>query len=130
MKALIIDNDPDDRQLFCDALRKVNDEIVCISFATGQEGLNYLREIKDLPKYVFLDIQIDEMDGKECLLRIKRIKHVEKVNVVIYSSSCENENEIQLYKKLGAAYVMIKPSTFKELCEKLSVLFNGSSAMA
>jgi DNA-binding response OmpR family regulator len=128
MKVLIIDDDADDRELFCEAMLQVAKDVQCLPFTGGQEGIDYLRSAENLPDFVFLDIQMHQMDGKECLLRIKRIKSMERVSIVIYSSSIESEREMAIYKKLGANYVMEKPPSFDALCQNLDALFTKSRA--
>jgi DNA-binding response OmpR family regulator len=126
IKVVIVDDDPDDRTLFCDALKQVVPDVQCFSFGGAQEAIDHLRTEQPLPDFVFLDIQMDNVDGKECLLRIKRIKSIERVSVVIYSSALESEREKQIYRKLGANHVMEKPSTFQDLCNALSAMFKKS----
>jgi CheY-like chemotaxis protein len=121
---MIVDDDAEDRDLFCEALAHVLPHVECISVPGGTEAINHLRSTDQLPQFVFLDIRMDDMDGKECLLRIKRIKSIERVSIVMYSSSLEGANEISVYRKLGATHVMEKPSTFTDLCANLSKLFH------
>jgi CheY-like chemotaxis protein len=76
-----------------------------------------------LPSFVFLDINMPPTDGKSCLIKIKEGSQYQNVKVVMYSNNSD-ETLMEEYKRLGATYFLIKPSTFKDLCDSLAVLFD------
>jgi CheY-like chemotaxis protein len=123
MDILIVDDDGDDRDLFCQAVSEIKPEINCIVLGSCEEALQYLRGSAPSPAYIFLDIYMRTMDGKECLLKIKSMKERMRVPVVMYSAALDDENEQKIYKKLGANYFISKPNTFKELKQSLAALF-------
>jgi PleD family two-component response regulator len=63
------------------------------------------------------------MDGKSCLAQIKNESRFRDIRVVMYSTTTD-EKLMAEYKNLGATYFLIKPATFKDLCDSLAVLID------
>lgn len=125
MKILIIDDDGDDRDLFCETLRELYPSSLCLVCDSGEEALTYLRSATELPDYIFLDVYMSGMDGKECLVKIKSILPIRKVPVIMYSG-VEDANQVAIYKKLGAAQFVCKPSSVEALKTILLSMLNRS----
>ena len=129
MYILIIDDDPQDCELFYEAVREVGSDFPCARAADGKEGLSLLQNdpIK-LPDFIFLDINMPAMNGKECLMQIKQHDKLRSIPVIMYSTT-SNANEIGSYRKLGAHDFLIKPHNFNRLVEALRsiILANGKS---
>lgn len=121
MDVLLIDDDVDEREFFMDALSYVNPALVCVVARDCADAMKLLHESSTLPLYVFLDINMPAMDGKECIRLIKGNDRFSSVKVVMYSTT-SNEREIIEYKSLGATFFLVKPPTFKELCDSLTVM--------
>lgn len=119
---LFVDDDVDDREFFKDALSYVDASISCIVAKSCDEAFRILETAKPLPAFVFLDIHMQPSDGKTCLIKIKNDSRFQDVKVVMYSTASD-ENLMAEYKRLGATYFLVKPSTFNGLCDSLSVLF-------
>ena len=106
---LLVDDDRDDRNLFLEATREVDDTIVCIAAGSGQEALLYLKDVKNpLPDYIFLDLRMPGLSGQDCLVEIKRESRLAAVPVIVYTTSRDVMESMEL-KKLGAAHFMSKP---------------------
>ena len=69
---LIVDDDPDDRSLFIEAVKEIDDTIHCISATNGQEALEVLNSADQLPDFIILDLRMPRYGGKKCLYEIKR----------------------------------------------------------
>jgi CheY-like chemotaxis protein len=124
---LLIDDDTDDIDLFSEAVSNISPEIRCWSAKDGSQGLRLLNEeLVVLPDYIFLDVNMPVMGGKECLARIKTNSRLRTIPVFMYSTT-SNATEIQEMKKLGAKDFVIKPSDFNSLVRLLkSVFLSGS----
>lgn len=123
MDILFVDDDIEEREFFKDALSYVDPSKTCVLLSDCEQALTLLKETDQLPAYVFLDINMPSMDGKSCLEQIKSDPQLSHIKVVMYSGSSE-EKLMEDYKKSGATYFMIKPSTFKGLCDSLAVLLD------
>jgi CheY-like chemotaxis protein len=127
----IIDDDADDRELFIEALQEIDDSIICYTAHNGEDALKKLGgELPHTPDYIFLDLNMPRLNGKQCLFEIKRIDNLKHIPVIIYSTSSE-QRDIEETKRLGAAHFLTKPNTFDELCNQIKyVLKNGFQSLS
>lgn len=121
MDVLFVDDDIEDREFFLDALSYVDPGLRCVLARDCEEALRVLHKASKLPQYVFLDIHMPSMDGKGCLTSIRKEPRFENIRVVMYST-ISDEKLMREYKALGATYFLVKPTTFKDLCDSLSVM--------
>jgi CheY-like chemotaxis protein len=109
MTILLIDDDEDDRKLFCEVTGEVDETAKCITIGNGQEGLAYLRDENNiLPDFIFLDLRMPGMSGQQCLEEIKQDIRLRPVPIIVYTTSRDEKESIVL-KNLGAAHFMSKP---------------------
>lgn len=120
---ILIDDDPDDQEIFLLALQKLQANIKCITADNGIEALQILEQENIHPDYIFLDLNMPRMNGKQCLAEIKKIKRLELIPVIIYSTSTV-QSDIMETKELGAADYITKQSSIKELTRILSAFFS------
>lgn len=119
MTVLIIDDDSEDSELFCEAVAEIDASIKCRQAKDGREALSLLiHDINNPPDYIFLDINMPVMNGRECLIEIKRNKKLSNIPVIMYSTTSDT-NEIKGYYTLGAYDFLIKPHNFKKLVEAI-----------
>ena len=118
----LVDDDTDDLEIFAIAVAETGQPITCTTASDGIDALRLLREDETfLPDFIFLDLNMPRMNGKQCLAEIKKIERLERVPVVIYSTSA-NQRDIDDALKLGAAHFLTKPSSISALTETLSTL--------
>ena len=122
---LIVDDDEDDRQLFIESAKEVNNNIKCVTASDGQEALRLLKdELKPLlPDYIFLDLRMPRISGKQCLEEIRKDNRLHQIPVFIYSTSRDVEDSIELKKK-GAVHFISKPTNPDDIYYILSTVFN------
>ena len=114
-KIIIVDDDADDRAFFCEAVSEVDSDIECIGLNDGEEAIRYLeKNPDDIPDYIFLDLNMPRMNGKQCLKRIKSNENLSFIPVVIYSTSKSREDIVET-ESLGAVCFLTKPNKFSEL---------------
>jgi CheY-like chemotaxis protein len=119
---LLVDDDPDDRKLFIEAVKQVDETISCVCAGNGQEALLYLKnEANLLPDFIFLDLRMHGLSGKKCLEEIKKDTRLYPIPVIVYTTSREVEESIEL-KKMGAAHFMSKPTLPDDIYYMLSVV--------
>ncbi|MEO7294351.1 MAG: response regulator [Ginsengibacter sp.] len=112
---LIVDDDEDDRQLFIESAREVDENITCISAGDGIEALEILRNKEnELPDYIFLDLRMPRFNGKKCLEEIRKDTRLLPIPVIIYTTSRQVEDAVEL-KKMGAAHFISKPVNPEEI---------------
>jgi CheY-like chemotaxis protein len=121
MTILHVDDDKDDRELLAEALEQIDPSICCINAHDGQELLSMLQQNKILPDYIFLDVNMPLMDGRQCLAELKKDKKLKNIPVVIYSTTT-NTQEIRDLSELGACDFLSKANSFGELCVSLNLM--------
>ena len=104
---LIVDDDRDDRYFFRNAVTEIDPAFECREAHDGLEALTQLRNSKILPDFIFLDLNMPEMNGKQCLAELKKDKRLWSIPVIIYSTS-DFWKDIEETSQLGAAYYLIK----------------------
>ena len=127
MTILYADDDPEDCELIFEALNDIDPSISCIVANDGSEALKILRQSKKLPDYIFLDINMPVMDGKECLAKLKNDSRLREIPVIICSTTTNTEEIGKLYT-LGAFDFISKANSFTELCKSLDQVINKLKA--
>jgi DNA-binding NtrC family response regulator len=115
----LIDDDEDDRDFFEQALHGLDASIRLETIHDGQAALRHLNKKKnDAPDYIFLDLNMTPVNGKECLLQIKKMAHLADVPVIIYSNRLD-EKIIYDTLQLGAFDHIEKPDDKAKLSSYL-----------
>jgi CheY-like chemotaxis protein len=124
LSVLIIDDDLDDRLIFCEIIAEISKNISCLAFSGGAEALEKLEKMTTLPDFIFLDLNMPRMSGKQCLIHLKNNPKLQSVPVVIYSTSKQEEAK-QETSALGAHSFLSKPSRMEDLKKELRNIFQG-----
>ena len=120
MLVLIVDDDQDDLEFFQEALCAIDENIRSISAKDGEEALLLLNAaIDDKPDYIFSDLNMPRLDGKQFLALLKKTAVLKHIPVTILTTSnLEEDNKAAI--RLGAANFITKPSNFACLIEAIS----------
>jgi CheY-like chemotaxis protein len=111
----LVDDDEDDREMFKEALREVNDSFDLMSAEDGEKALHYLKdESKRLPDLIFLDMNMPRLNGRQCLEEIKKSVRLSSIPVVVYSTT-KREEDVRETSRLGAVHFLTKPVLFHEI---------------
>jgi CheY-like chemotaxis protein len=126
MIILYAEDDPEDAEVFRDALKSIDTSIGCIVAKDGIEALHVLENSIVLPDFIFLDVNMPMLDGRECLIRIKGNKTYSDIPVIMYTTSTR-ANDMKDFKNLGATEYFIKPNTFSDLYNYLKTVLSKAS---
>jgi len=107
MLVLIVDDDPEDIELLEEALGEVAGDIECISARNGEEGMSYLTSARTKPDYIFSDINMPVLNGKQFLVKLKDHGVLGDIPVIILTTSNAMEDREET-KRLGAAHFITK----------------------
>jgi CheY-like chemotaxis protein len=110
----LADDDLDDRLLFQDALKEINDDVTLTIADDGIQLMDKLNKTVPPPDVIFLDLNMPRKNGFECLEEIKRTKKFKHIPVVIFSTSAQQETVNKTYEQ-GATYYVSKPGSFAKL---------------
>ena len=121
----LIDDDDDDQEIFSLALSNIDESIRCITANDGVDALSKLNlEDQFTPNFIFLDLNMVRMNGRECLVEIRKIPRLNDVPVIIYSTSSEQKDIIET-RVLGAADYIVKPPSMALLEKRLEQVLKG-----
>ncbi|CAN5643300.1 response regulator [soil metagenome] len=116
---MIVDDDSDDRLLFSEAVEEMNSSYSCIEAKNGVDALTILNKVTKLPDFIFLDLNMPLMNGKECLIELKNKVRLKNIPVIIYSTS-KYKGDLDETKILGAVYYLVKPNDIAVLPREIS----------
>lgn len=119
----LIDDDQDDREIFALALESAHQEAVYYAAKNGQEALEALTT-GTVPDYIFIDLNMPYMSGRECLQEIKKRPMLKDVPAIVYTTSSHSRDVDELMK-LGAEHYLVKPNSLAKLTEILHDLLKG-----
>jgi DNA-binding response OmpR family regulator len=119
MKVLIIDDDVEDTEMFCDALKDVAPQVSCAIANTPSTGLDYVNgTLESPPLYIFLDANMAQ-DGKECLRQLRMIEKLKDTKIIMYSGYISDAQMLE-FKMMGANEYVRKPNSYQQLLKVLS----------
>jgi len=84
---LYIDDDQEDIEIFKNTLAAIDSSIICLTAHNGQEGLDILSDGVVLPDLVFLDINMPILNGRDCLVAIRKDARFKDIPIIMYSTS-------------------------------------------
>lgn len=126
---LLVEDDPNDEELTCRALRRSNIMNEVIVAHDGEEALEILfghgkfldHEIDPLPAVVLLDLKLPKVNGIEVLRRIRSDPRTRRLPVVVLTSSRQESDRDEVYE-LGANSYICKPVDFENFTEAIGHL--------
>jgi CheY-like chemotaxis protein len=114
LNVLLADDDRDDKDLFIEAVAEVNKQIKVATVKDGEELMNALSNAIQLPDIIFLDLNMPNKNGEECLKEIRTNELLKNIPIIIYSTS-SSAADIEATYKNGATLYIKKPSTYNDL---------------
>jgi two-component system response regulator len=122
---MLIEDNPDDRDLTIRALRKNNILNPVTVASNGAEALTMLlgddHRDHGSPALILLDLKLPKVDGLEVLRRLRADKRTRVVPVLVLTSSKE-EKDLRTAYDLGANGYVRKPVAFTEFSEAVKTV--------
>jgi CheY-like chemotaxis protein len=110
----LADDDIDDCMFFKMAVDDFSSPTQLTVVHDGEQLMELLAgETNELPHILFLDMNMPRKNGFECLSEIKASKKLQRLPVIMFSTSFEQGVVNQLYEN-GAQYFIRKPSEFSQ----------------
>jgi CheY-like chemotaxis protein len=122
LQCLLIDDDMDDHEIFSLALQELDVDVKLTSVYNAHQALSLLKSGNYFPDYIFLDLNMPRVNGKQCLVEIKSYPKNKSIPVVIYSTSSEIRDLVEV-QRLGAEAYIVKSSSIKDLVAALRDFF-------
>jgi CheY-like chemotaxis protein len=118
MVILYVDDDPEDIEIFVEAVKENDSSIKCLIANNGKQAMDILHSDL-LPDFIFLDINMPVINGGVILTEIRKDTKFRDIPVIMYSTTM-NQREIDEYKKMGASHFLMKHNHFQDLCDAVS----------
>lgn len=124
LNILLADDDNDDNFFFNKALKEINLDTHLTTVGDGERLMTYLSTHTDLPDIIFLDLSMPRKTGFECLAEIKENDLLNKIPIVVLSTSFSRnlvyeENLKMRLKDMGAQSYINKPNDFAQLVDAI-----------
>lgn len=119
---LLVEDNQDTADLIIRVLRRNNIEADIVVVRDGVEALAHLfGGGTSLPHVVLLDLKLPKLNGLEVLRRLRTDERTRFLPVVLLSSSCEESEILESYRRGANSYVC-KPVNFNEFSEAIKQL--------
>jgi CheY-like chemotaxis protein len=99
---LLVEDDPEDQELFIDALHTISSRVGCYAVENGEEALSTLLHEGFKPDLIFTDVNMPRMGGFEFIKALYSNERFRSIPVIMMSSDYSEEN-IKKAKQLGAS---------------------------
>ena len=120
MNIILAEDDVDDQNIFQIALQEIDPAIQTQFVSNGKDLLALLQKTK--PDIVFLDLEMPYKNGLECLIEMRNNPELEKIPVVVFSSTTKPSN-IQTAYEMGAHLFFIKPPIYSDYLSSIKAIF-------
>lgn len=115
LRIFLTDDDEGDRLVFKEIFDEMEKDISVNMAHDGKQLMDFLEnEKKHLPHIIFLDLNMPNMNGLECLKEIRKHEKYSDISIAIYSTSTSKE-DIQDTFRYGANIYITKPSNYNKL---------------
>jgi len=109
---ILADDDIDDIDIFKEAISSIDGNIKLEIVKNGRELMSLLSHM--LPDLLFLDLEMPQKNGLECLVEIRGDKKLKDIPTVVFSSTTRPSN-IQTAYEMGGHLFLVKSPVYSEL---------------
>jgi PleD family two-component response regulator len=112
---ILTDDDEDDRLIFKEIMDEMDKDIIVHMVNDGKQLMDVLTTEKNpLPDIIFLDLNMPNMNGIECLKEIRSHEKYSDISIAIYSTSSSKKDVDDTFH-YGANIYITKPAAYHEL---------------
>jgi DNA-binding response OmpR family regulator len=120
-KILIIEDEPETRDMFLEALREEGFEV--IGAENGRVGIQKTQEY--LPDVVICDVAMPEFNGNQVLITLRQNSTTATIPFIFLTATTDESQRYQAIQ-LGANDYLTKPCTIEKLLEAIAKVSNHS----
>jgi DNA-binding NtrC family response regulator len=117
MIVVLVDDDEDDLEIFCEAVQLVEETIECIPINSCQQLLLFLSDKTATPDFFFVDLMMPAIGGMECIEAIRSDARLNSSKVVLYSSMVTAQ-QVEALSGFNATF-LCKPVNFTDLVSEV-----------
>lgn len=109
---ILADDDRDECDLFKEAVNEIDENYDLLFFSNGKALMAHLEEEdNDSPDIIFLDLNMPNMSGIDCLRAIRANPKYTDTTIAIYSTSSSDQDQEETFM-LGANVYIKKPNDY------------------
>lgn len=123
MEILYIEDDPDDIELFQDALTHIDPTISLITASSFSDALTKLSGMLK-PDAIFVDYHLPGHDGYACIQDLKHDETLNQIPVILISSQITGR-QVDDFNKLGVYYFLSKTALLSDIEPALRVIIDS-----
>ena len=121
---LMAEDDPDDRLLYEEAIRKSDFNVACHIASDGAELMRFVKEKENpRPSIILVDLRIPRMGAHDIIAAIKEDPELRTIPVIVLTGSNQEGEVRKVYAESAKGYI-IKPSGFEDLVKTLNEIFS------
>lgn len=115
---LLVEDDDVDRLTVRRAIKKLKIPNKLITAENGEEALEMLQDMQELPWFILLDINMPRMNGLELLKILKADERLKVIPVIMLTTSAQDQDRYESFRHSVAGYV-IKPVEFNRFVDTI-----------
>ena len=114
---IIIDDDPDDKDVFIDILKELNVSNKVIWFQNCDDAFSHLKTTPEQPFIIFCDVNLPGLTGVMCKEQIDDDQQLRKKSIpfIFFSTAVDQKTVTEAYTKMTVQGFFQKPGSFGEL---------------
>ena len=114
---ILIDDDPDDKEVFFDILKELQIPNSVIWFQNCDEAFTYLKKTTEQPFIIFCDLNLPGLSGLEFKRNIDEDKQLRKKSIpFVFSSTTVDQKTVdKAYTEMTVQGFFQKPNSYEEL---------------
>jgi CheY-like chemotaxis protein len=121
---ILIEDDPDDKDVFHDILKDIKVSNNLLWFRNCDDAFSYLKTTPEQPFIIFCDINLPGTTGIECKKQIDEDKELRKKSIpfIFCSTSVDQKTVNEAYTKMTVQGYFQKKNTYAELREMIKLI--------
>jgi CheY-like chemotaxis protein len=119
-RIVLAEDDEDDQEIFGYVIKEDYPSMVIDFVNNGIALMKFLKNF--IPDLLFLDLDMPYKNGLECLIEIRNNPVLEKIPVIVFSSTTKPSN-IQAAYEMGAHLFFIKPPVYTDYLSSIKAIF-------
>jgi CheY-like chemotaxis protein len=120
LRILYVDDDPEDAEIFCEALAEIDPDIQCKIATNARTAIALFSP--PCPEFIFLDFRMPIVSGVDLLKEIKSRECFSNTTIVMFSTHMDSR-AVEQCKNLGAEHCISKQGDFNDLLISLRQIF-------